>query len=503
MAKASARSHSTSSNAPLAYSYIRMSTEVQLKGDSRRRQLQQSRSFAERHGLTLVEDFKLEDIGVSAFKGRNARQGALKRFLTLVEEGTITPGSYLLVESLDRLSRQKPYIALNLFTSIIDAGIIIASTMDGEVYAAGHMDMDKLFKSLMILGRSNDESVTKRNRGKEVWSKKRAHYDGRKLTAKCPAWLRLDASRTAFQVLDSRAATVHRIFEESASGIGSFSIARRLNEDAIPPFGRSDGWQISYVNKILSSRAVLGEFRPHSIEYAGQHETIARRVATGAPITDYFPRIVEEELFYRAQSARAQRRIGGGGRRGEFVSNLFSKLACCAYCGSKMHFVNRGPGPKGGSYLVCDGARRKVHQCDASGWRYDQFEAAFLAYVRELDLEAIVRTADDKSRRAALDDEIGTLDGRLQEARKKLENTFDLNIGKDEKKAFLRNKIAQFEEEIAGLETAIAKKKAERRAEDEEAARFYEGRDEIRSLIASLSDRTNREVYSLRAQIAA
>jgi len=89
-----------------AFSYIRMSTDAQLLGDSRRRQLDASAKFAHEHGLLLVEDFKLEDIGVSAFKGANVASGAFGRFLEAVRSGKIAKGSYLLVESLDRLSRQ-------------------------------------------------------------------------------------------------------------------------------------------------------------------------------------------------------------------------------------------------------------------------------------------------------------------------------------------------------------------------------------------------------------
>ncbi len=56
-------------NKPLAYSYIRMSTDIQLKGDSLRRQEELSVKYAEEHDLELDKDFKLRDIGVSAFHG--------------------------------------------------------------------------------------------------------------------------------------------------------------------------------------------------------------------------------------------------------------------------------------------------------------------------------------------------------------------------------------------------------------------------------------------------
>ena len=85
-----------------AYSYIRFSTPEQLKGDSLRRQLESSRKYALEHNLVLDES--LRDLGVSAFKGKNATEGALKRFMELIDAGQVEQGSILILESLDRLS---------------------------------------------------------------------------------------------------------------------------------------------------------------------------------------------------------------------------------------------------------------------------------------------------------------------------------------------------------------------------------------------------------------
>ena len=52
---------------PRAYSYVRMSTDIQLKGDSLRRQLDASLAYASVNGLDLVEAETLRDLGVSAF----------------------------------------------------------------------------------------------------------------------------------------------------------------------------------------------------------------------------------------------------------------------------------------------------------------------------------------------------------------------------------------------------------------------------------------------------
>ena len=47
----------------------------------------------------------------------------------------------------------------------------------------------------------------------------------------------------------------------------------------------------------------------------------------GAIIDGYFPAVVEHELYARAGWARAARRAGGGGRKGELISNLFTGVA--------------------------------------------------------------------------------------------------------------------------------------------------------------------------------
>ena len=138
-----------------------MSTEPQLRGDSRRRQLEGSRAYAQANDLELAEGAELEDIGVSAFTGANVREGALGRFVEAVKAGSVKPGSYLIVESLDRLSREQVLTALSLFLSIIQGGIHLVTLADGHVYRPGTTELPDLMMSLMIMSRAHEESQTK------------------------------------------------------------------------------------------------------------------------------------------------------------------------------------------------------------------------------------------------------------------------------------------------------------------------------------------------------
>src|ERR1700728_3820403 len=110
---------------PKAYSYVRWSTPEQARGGTLERQLKLSREYAARNNLELDESYI--DPGVSAYRGKNRFEGALANFTKHVESGRIPKGSCLLVESLDRLSRDKVLKALSLFISIIEAGITIVS----------------------------------------------------------------------------------------------------------------------------------------------------------------------------------------------------------------------------------------------------------------------------------------------------------------------------------------------------------------------------------------
>lgn len=149
----------TKSLQPLAYSYVRMSTDMQLKGNSLERQKEKSKEYAADNGLLLVENF--EDIGVSAFKGKNLKHGMLGDFITLIENKTVPVGSYLLIESLDRLSRENIFESIPLFIKILKSGIKIVTLIDEQVYGAENADFKDLLYPMVVLSRAHEESLAK------------------------------------------------------------------------------------------------------------------------------------------------------------------------------------------------------------------------------------------------------------------------------------------------------------------------------------------------------
>ena len=397
---------------PLAFSYIRMSTKEQLQGDSLRRQTESSQAYAEQHGLHLLAENELKDIGLSAYTGENRSRGALGIFLEKIQNGDIPVGSYLLVETLDRLSRERVFDALPVFLNILNAGIKVVTLNDGRVFDSGETDPMSIMYSLLLMANAHEESKKKAERVGAAWANKRKLIQIEKLTERCPSWLKLSKNRKSFEVIQDKAATVVRLFEMARDGYGSFSTTRVLNSEQVPNLTDSKSWSKSSIEKILVSRSVLGEFQPHR---KPRGTTI--RTVEGHPIPDYYPRILDDDLFNAVQAQRDQRRIGGRGRRGNNVANLFSRKAYCHYCGAPIHMVDKGDGPRGGKYLRCSAAIR-AYNCTAGSWRYADFEKSFFYFLRnEIDLRsAIDASANRRALRsqqqklAALNSEIATLE---------------------------------------------------------------------------------------------
>ena len=222
-----------------AYSYVRFSSPEQIKGDSVRRQYEATRSYCDRNGLVLDESLSLRDLGISAFKGKNATQGALSAFIRAVESGRVPPGSTLIVESLDRLSRDQLGRAQTLVLGILEQGITIVTLSPEREYTPDSANnLGAAIEIIVTLYRAHEESAMKSRRVGAAWTAKRKNIHRRKLTAVCPAWLSLSDDRTEFHVVPEVAETVRRIFEMVVDGYGVAAIARNFNGDGVPPIGK-------------------------------------------------------------------------------------------------------------------------------------------------------------------------------------------------------------------------------------------------------------------------
>lgn len=378
---------------PKAYSYLRFSTPEQMQGDSFRRQTALAEKYAQQHQLELDTSLNFHDLGVSAYHGKNASaEGQLGAFIEAIRKGLVPQGSYLLVESLDRISRQTARAALRKLEDVVDAGAVVVTLLDGRKYDRVSLDSDpmSLLLSILTFMRAHEESATKASRLKAAWSEKRenAVKHGKPMTGACPAWLSLDPSTGMFREIPERVEVVRRIFRMTLEGIGQHSIAQALNREGIPPFGRAVHWHRSYISKILDSSAVQGVFIPHRQEH-GTGKLVRHALD---PIQGYFPTIIDPETMQRLHSMRSG---SAQPRRGRHASkplnNLFGSFGKCFICGSTMTVSNKGEGNR---YLVCTRAKAGAG-CEYKAIPYQRVEDAFLGACTEVLAEAPDATEEE------------------------------------------------------------------------------------------------------------
>jgi len=398
---------------PKAYSYVRFSTPEQAKGDSRRRQYKAAIEYADKHDLELVKDsdFAFLDAGVSAYRGSNVNRvtSSLGRFYDYVKEGKISPGSYLLVESLDRLSREQVTEALPRFLDLLNSGIIVVTFGDGTVYRKSAETM-QLVMSIFHMSRAHSESSVKGRRVSDAWQQKQAlaRSEGLPLGAACPQWLSFDGK--AYKVIAERASVVKRVFELTVKGYGQRAIVKLFNGEGVPAFGsekrnKSGLWGSSSVAKILANRSVLGEYQPNTW-------TEGRRRISGEPIKGFYPAVIDDELYYAALHSRSSRNISKVTKTTSNF-NVWAKIAVCAHCKSPMHLVNKGKPPKGQKYLRCSKSVKGA--CINRSVRLDASELVFKEILAKLNMASLI-----KDNAQLLRKRISELDGRLESARLRL-----------------------------------------------------------------------------------
>lgn len=451
----------------IAYSYVRFSTPQQLKGDSLQRQLEASEQYVIENGLVLDETLNLRDLGISAFRGKNVERGALGAFIKAIESGRVRKGSYLIVESLDRLSRNEVIDALEIFLTIIRAGINIVTLSDDHVYSKDSISSNftELIISISVMSRAHEESKMKSYRRAKRWkkAKEQARETGRKITRKIPFWLSLPDRDGEFFVKDQELLVVKRIFELAANGYGYTKICQYLNQKGIPSPGKSSSWGTSTVGTIIRNKTVLGhlEMKDGTIE-------------------NYYPAVITAEEWAAAQPRPITKR-----RSSARKANLFTGLLYCGDCGGRMQVDSTTDHQKGtSSRMVCQRSRRG-QGCKITPWRMNEFERSFLKFVHEIDVASLIGkpTLDPR-----LGLQIDAITQKITDIESKIGNLLDaIESGGA---VSLAKRVQEYEIEIAGL-------KKERGAKVFEYQQQFNTDEKMNTSIRAVGD------FYLQLQVAA
>ncbi|MCU0703747.1 MAG: recombinase family protein [Fimbriiglobus sp.] len=363
---------------PRAFSYQRFSKPEQARGDSLRRQAELAAAWSVRHGVPLDDTLRMRDMGVSGYSGANrSDKAALGVFLELVRAGSIPVGSYLLVESLDRLSREEAVPALSLLLELLQAGVRVVQLLPAEVEYDAKANPMALMLAIAELSRGHSESAMKSERCGRAWRAKKAQVaiDRIPPSKMCPAWIEVigDGPNRRAVLRPREAEAVRLLFRLSRDGFGIDQILRIFRERGVAPIGRrARHWSPSYANQILKSRAALGEYVPM------RGKARRDRVPDGDPVPGVFPAVVCEEEWLAVQAGLAQRRHFPG-RDASSSTNIWKGLVRDALTGTPMLARAGGPSP------VLFPSAYSTGGAPFNSYPLAAFDSGLLSLLREVD----------------------------------------------------------------------------------------------------------------------
>ncbi|WP_175950344.1 recombinase family protein [Burkholderia sp. BCC0405] len=402
--KAAVKARPVAPSAPAhLYVYGRFSSVKQAKGDSLQRQMDYARHWADQHGFVIDESLTMFDHGLSAYKGDHVKRGALGVFLKAIESGRVLPGSVLVVESLDRLSRAEPMDAQEQFGAIVRAGVTIVTANDGLEYSRERLkhDPSPLFLALATMIRAHQESASKGERVASAlynqcvgWTE--GTWRGQLNAGNDPSWVRYNKDRRAFELDPHEAERMRALIGLYCEGHAPLAAFKLMHERGIPmPKGIGN---TSRLHATLRNRSLVGE-RIVDVKFDDKLTTFT--------LKDYYPPLMSDAEFASLQHLRSQR----GRRPGQ--STLVSILTgigitVCAHCGAAMVNQNIMSRPKqangrpqdGHRRLVCVGRQKAADvRCVAGSCSIVPIERALMAYCSDqMNLASLFENSDSQGR---------------------------------------------------------------------------------------------------------
>lgn len=404
---------------PAVYSYTRFSDPRQGAGQSVERQTHLAAQWAASRGLALDASLSMHDEGLSAYHQRHVKSGALGVFLGAIEAGRIAPGSILLVEQFDRLSRRTALDAQTQLAQIINAGITVVTTKDGKEYSRESLQANPydLVMSVVLMIRAHEESETKSKRVVasirslcERWQA--GTYRGLIRQGKDPVWVERVADQ--WQPVPDRVAAVQAGLDLYRQGYGAHPIVRELTRAGLKLTER--GAAALQIYRLVRQHALVGD---KEIEVDGEQFILQ----------GYYPALLTRTEWNELQAMvidRAENRRHSSAP-GEFVHVLTGlKVLQCGYCGSAVVGQNMGNRPRLADGRIKDYNRRMYcvgHQtaegCPVKGSRsIAPVERAVMSYCSDmLNLQALYgldRTSVPRAKVANARAAIAEIDAKLE-----------------------------------------------------------------------------------------
>lgn len=345
--------------------YERLSKDDELQGDSNSvvNQKAMLERYSRENGFTNLRHFT--DDGYS---GTNFNRPAWQELISLVDEGKVDT---IIVKDMSRIGRN--YLEVGMYTEVkFPKNNIRFIAINNGVDSNNQQDNDfapflNIINEFYVKDTSKKIRAVMKNKGES----------GEHLTTNPPYGFMKNPDNPKQWIVDEEAAqVVKRIFNLCMEGYGTAQIANILREDKIEtpsnywkrigrnypitPTADPYGWDPKTISGILEKREYIGHtvnFKTNKLSYKSS-KTVKNSPDMWQIFENTHEAIVDEETFNRVQELRKNKRRPS--KTGK--TNMFSGIAKCADCGSKMYYCTTKYFETRQDHFVCSKAR-KDHDC--------------------------------------------------------------------------------------------------------------------------------------------
>lgn len=309
------------------------------------------------------------------------------------ENGEIKAGrSVLAIEAVDRISRLPVEKTREIWSDLREKYKVDVAVQKWGIVFKHNEDLelgsDLMLTAAFHLARmESDQKSTRIRYTKEQRRLEASKPGGKKRTSISPAWLKLSDDKLSFHPIPEKVAVLEKIFDLKLNqGLGPDAIARKLNSEKVPNFTNNGLWHHGTVRGYLKNRAIIGESQPKlttkDIDQNG------KRIDTddGPPITDYFPTVIDKDIFLATQ---ATFKSTPHGRKEGRVANLFRGILKCPKCRYSMStlYSSRKSGIK--QYVKCSRAIKS--ECPSKQQPYEGIESILINILSTLNIAELFR----------------------------------------------------------------------------------------------------------------
>ncbi|MCC4787692.1 recombinase family protein [Vibrio splendidus] len=475
---------------PQVYLYMRFSKNKQEEGDSFRRQMSLAQKVSKERKIPINDDLVMRDKGLSAFKAEHVKRGALGKFLAAVKTGVVVKGSILIVESMDRLSRDVPLTAQDQFNSLMSNGITVITSNDQFVYDKRSMNSGngQVYTVMGSMQRAHDESKHKHIRSMGVIEGKIKHFheEGKaKSIGGDPFWVKTE---NGYLALDEKKAEsvklIIKLYLQEHKGLNL--IARELTERGYKtPTGRNKSWGVTTIRKILDNPALYG-LKKYSLTYLidGEYETKGPFIHE-----NFYPPLVSKEEFDIIQERKKNCvKARDSSKEGKvYLLSSYGKDKCvCADCGRATRSQYQKQKNRKGEFtgkevlrLHC-GKHKETKDCNSSILCHELETAFIRSIATHVNPKFLEKGSVGKIDEERLRKDISLLDAQIDELLKTLDSVNSIEII-----IKLNEKIKKFDSERQELKELLTKSyEQDTGAEDS---------NEMRELAEKCTDPNNSE----------